>query len=471
MPAGVSPDPLLHLLRRTTYGLTPELVAEARSMGASAWLAQQLQPASIEDRACEELVSRFPLVAQSGQQVDAQLSEGSWDVMFELGRASLARACWSRRQLQEVMVEFWSNHLHITSPAGDVWATKHVDDREVIRRHALGRFSEMLVASAKSPAMLLYLNNASSDKTNPNENYGRELLELHTVGVDGGYTEADVKQSTLALTGWSVNWDSWLFEYKARKHHVGPLQVMGWSHANSTAEGGVAVGESYLRYLATHPATARHIARKLCVRFVSDQPPSSLVERLAQIYLASGSAITPMLQALLTSSEFASSIAQKEKRPLEHLTSTIRALGITPDVSGTKGVEGLYWMSGDLGQAPLAWHPPNGYPDVAPAWRSAASTLGVWNMHLGLASGWWPRELGYPGAQSYLGGRQPASVGELVDLLSQRLLGQLLPASQREQVVSVSGKTAASVPSSSDLGWRLPYLVATVLDTPAGSRR
>lgn len=157
--AYLNTDPILHLLRRATYGKAPGLVLQARALGATAWLNQQLSPALIDDSVCDGYVARYPNLTKSVATVRAEFPNGSWDVMFDLGRATLVRAAWSKRQLLEVMVEFWSNHLNITCPSSDVWDCRHTYDSAVIRPHALGRFADMLVASALHPAMLRYLNN------------------------------------------------------------------------------------------------------------------------------------------------------------------------------------------------------------------------------------------------------------------------------------------------------------------------
>ena len=193
------------------------------------------------------------------------------------------------------MVEFWSNHFNIAIPSGEGWDVKTTDDREVIRAHALGTFADLLQASAKSPAMLRYLDNDVSTAQSLNENYGRELLELHTVGVDAGYTQADVVDSARLMTGYTADIYG-TFTYRSSSHYVGPVTVLGFSHANGSAAGGQQVAEQYLSYLAHHPATARHLATKLAIRFVSDTPPSALIDRLAQIYLDNDTAIVPVLQ-------------------------------------------------------------------------------------------------------------------------------------------------------------------------------
>ena len=192
-PGFASTDPVLHLLRRATYGPSPDTEAELRTLGTSAWLERQLRPETIDDRACDALVARFPLIALDTAGVRAAmasgaLKNGTWEVMQQVGQTAVARAIWSRRQLFELMVDFWSNHLNVTCPSSGLQDSRQVYDR-VIRANTLGRFADLLRASAVSPAMLTYLDNRSSAKAKPNENYGRELLELHTVGMV--YTEAD----------------------------------------------------------------------------------------------------------------------------------------------------------------------------------------------------------------------------------------------------------------------------------------
>lgn len=462
----------LHLLRRATYGPTAAAVAELTRLGPGRWLDAQLRPDLVPDAAMAALAARWPALEQSIPQVRATFEDGSWEVMEQFVEHHIARAAWSKRQLLEVMVDFWSNHLNVTVPSSEVWDSRHRYDQDVIRQHALGTFSDLLVASAQHPSMLRYLDNADSSKKSPNENYGRELLELHTVGIAAGYTEDDVRNSTLIMTGFGINWKTGEFAYQPERHHVGPVQVLGFSSSNDSAAGGYDVGLAYLRYLAAHPATARTIARRLCVRFVSDRPPASLVDRLAKLYLASDTAIAPVVRALFTSPEFAESRGAKVRTPFEDLIATIRILGIGPDRRGTKGVRELMWMSQSTGQAPLAWTLPDGYPDVAAAWASASRALGCWNMHMCLAAAWWPNTLTNSEGIGLLPRRRPATHGGLVDALCRRLF---IPpsANTRSAVCAFLGKRPSSRLSARDeaLGWRLPYVVALLLDSPAFATR
>ncbi|MFI7544373.1 DUF1800 domain-containing protein [Actinoplanes sp. NPDC049599] len=472
----VAVDAESHLLRRATYGPTPASVAEIRELGTAAWLDRQLAPAGIPDPACDALLTRFPLIALSITELRSRVAAGTlrygWDTMLQLGYAATSRAIWSERQLYEVMVDFWSNHLNITNPSGDVWDNRQDYDRTVIRPYALGRFADLLKASARHPAMLTYLDNRFSTRAAPNENYGRELLELHTVGL--GYTESDVKNAARLLTGLTVDWDTGAYKYSAVAHATGPVQVLGFRHANPTPAGGEAAVLALLDYLALHPSTARRIATKLCVRFVADDPPAALVTRLAKVYLSNGTAITPVLRALFGSAEFRASAGRKLRTPYEDIVATVRAVGYGPDATGTAGIESLYWLIGSLGQAPMSWAPPNGYPDVAAAWTSPGGMLARWNAHLHIVAGYRPKEFQRPAnLAEALVGALPASYGALIDALARRLFGRTLPAADRTALAAYFGKTAGAAlkPGDAAVGWRFPQLVALMLNSPYFSVR
>jgi hypothetical protein len=464
----VASDQHWHVLRRLTYGPTPNSLAEIRTLGTAKWLEQQLAPHTIADSACDRVIARYPVLTLDIAGIRAgAIPEFSWDAMYALGQATIARAAWSKRQLLEVMVDFWSNHLNVTNRSDGVWDNRHVYDREVIRKHAFGTFAGMLKASAVSPAMLTYLDNRSSTGEHPNENYARELLELHTVGLV--YTEDDVQAAARLLTGLTVDWETGLYRYERWRHATGPVSLLGFSHLNATAAGGEAAATALLDHLALHPATARHIATKLCVRFVSDVPPDRLVDRLAGIYLAHKSAIVPVLRALFTSGEFRASVGAKVRRPMQDVVATVRTLGLGPDKTGTKGLAGLYWMIYEAGDAPMEWHPPNGYPDVAAAWSSASGTLARWNAHLSLAANWWPTELSRPASLlTSLVPTLPRTYGTLVDTLALRLVGTRMRPAHTAAITRFLGKTPATRLNRGDeaLGWRFPYLVALVLDSP-----
>ena len=464
----VPADVNVHLLRRATFGPTPAMVSAITKQGQRAWLDKQLAPSTIDDSTCSALIKdRFPRVNWTIPEARDGLEPFSWDVMYDLASATIARAAWSKRQLFEVVVDFWSNHLNVTNPSDRVWDNRQDYDRQVIRKHAFGRFEDMLIASATHPAMLLYLNNADSTKDNPNENYGRELLELHTVSVDGGYNEQDMRNSTLVMTGFGVNWERGTFRYTGSEHYRGPVSIMGFTDPNPAANG-YDVGIRYLKYLANHRSTAHHIAFKLCQRFVSDTPDPVLVDRLASTYLRRGTAIVPVLRQLFLSQEFAASVGEKVRRPFEDLLATLRVLGYGPDRKGRQGMQALVWISDSLGQQPLAWSPPDGYPDTAIDWQSAGGTLERWNTHLSLAAHWWPDELTQPELRTLLPTRLPRTYGAMVDALAERLVFRRLAPEHRQAVLTFLGYLGSDrLRSDSEaVGWRLPYVVALILDSP-----
>jgi uncharacterized protein (DUF1800 family) len=325
----------------------------------------------------------------------------------------------------------------------------------------------MLKASMKHPAMLTYLDNRSSTKAHPNENYARELMELHTVGMT--YSEADVQAAARLLTGMTVT-SAGTYAYSPALHATGAVTLLGFSHPNATAAGGEAAARAFADHLAMHPATAERIATKLCVRFVADEAPPSLVATLARVYLENGTAIVPVLRALFTSPEFAASVGQKVRTPFEDQTATVRALGLGPESSGVAGLDALYDTLVTAGNAPLRWAPPNGFPDVAAAWASPSGFLIRCNTHLNLATGWYPKQLTRPANMlTALVPVRPATYGALVDALAKRLIGAVLPAAHVAAVLSVAGKLPTSPLTAADTAvtGTLPYLIALVLDSPS----
>jgi uncharacterized protein (DUF1800 family) len=458
-----------HLLTRATYGLTDDLVHEATRHGAQRWLDDQLDPHRVDDKAMDRLLTRWPSLTRNTWQTRNHLADnmGAWDVMLDLVDAHIARAIWSKRQLFELMVDFWSNHFNVTCPSSDVWDNRHVFDRETIRPHALGRFSDLLRAVAHAPAMLVYLGNADSTAAAPNENWGRELLELHTVGLAAGYSQRDVRHSALILTGLSVEPDGGEFEYKPWMHHVGHVRVLGFHAANSSHTGGKAVAMSYLHYLAHHRDTARHLATKLAIRFVCDDPPKRLVDRLAHTYLHHGTAIVPVLRELFASPEFADSAGAKVRTPFENFVATLRALGVRPPAHGTAGIRDLQWMTADAGQPPLGWYAPNGYPDTAAAWATTSTALGRWNAHLNFAAQWWPDKLRWQPMHTFVPHPRPKTYGALVDTLAARLHVPALGEHERRAIATFLGHHPHDLlhPDDDALGWRLPDVLALVLDS------
>jgi uncharacterized protein (DUF1800 family) len=320
----------------------------------------------------------------------------------------------------------------------------------------------MLAASARAPAMMKYLDNADSQKRSVNENYGRELLELHTVGLDAKYTEVDVRNSAYIMTGRTVNRDNG-FYYDKSRHWVGPVKVMDFAHPNDKNTDGMALGERYLSYLAMHPSTATRIAFKLARRFVCDDPPQTLVDRLAQSYLDNGTAIVPVLRTLFSSVEFWMSTGLKTRRPLENVVATARIVGVAPGAKTADGVAGLYRMTEQLGHAPLQWGPPDGFPDYADAWGSAHATLGNWNAHRAIVQGT-QKGLTDPKAESFVG-LKPANVGTYLDVISRRLVQQDMRKEHKQALLTFLGLAENVAVKDLRLGGKIDSLVPLVLDS------
>jgi uncharacterized protein (DUF1800 family) len=320
--------------------------------------------------------------------------------------------------------------------------------------------------------MGLYLDNAFSTKDAPNENLGRELLELHTVGVDGGYTEADVKASARMLTGYRV--DTWWPEFKAyyspQDHDTRPVKVMGFRHANGAADGRAATA-AYLTYLARHPSTANRIARRLCVKFVGDSPSPAIVRAVARAYTANRTAIKPTLRALVSHPDFAEAPLKKVRTPMEDYVATVRSLGIRMHRPSNDDafVRAFYWQYSGNGNAPYEWPAPNGYPEAGAAWASAGRVLTGLRHHQDLAARWWPTaQASFPTEASLLP-PMPCTLQQLVDHLGLRMLGQKPGAQVSIGVAQVLGmKRSRRLTRDEVLGdyWLLRRIQASLLDSP-----
>lgn len=417
-----------HALSRLTYGARPGEADRVRRLGLQRWIALQLVPERLDDRRTDSLLLAFRnLNSPTSQFTSAlrdvresqrrQASDSAAPAMTpvrlpgmnpgrrlnlalaEVGSAKLVRAVASERQLYEQMVDFWENHFSVFSGKGQTRLFIPAYDRDVIRPRALGRFRDLLGAVAKSPAMLFYLDNAQSvaDSTHRtlrgarfapmrrgrglNENYARELMELHTLGVDGGYTQHDVVEVARALTGWTIDPREGVFAFRPAAHDADSKTVLGRA---LPAGRGIEDGEDVLDILARHPSTANHIARKLAIRFVSDSPPPALVDRCAAVFTSRDGDIRETLQCVITSPEFFSRSAYraKVKTPLELVVSAMRATGAVPDATPRAAQQ-----VARLGQPAFGRQTPDGWPDRGEEWMNAGAIVNRVNFGLALAAG------------------------------------------------------------------------------------
>jgi uncharacterized protein (DUF1800 family) len=468
-PKGLTEEQrIVHVLNRLGFGPRPGDVERVKAIGLETYINQQLSPEKLTDAVVEnkvkdlavlnlttaELYEKYPQPGQLVRQLQArgmlppELDEKGENqknprenenyrkviqeyyrenglqqpqrIIAELQASRILRAVYSERQLQEVMVDFWSNHFNIFAGKGaDRWLLPAYD-RDAIRPHALSKFSTLLQATAQSPAMLFYLDNFQSVSPNANnrgplmqrpqqqrrginENYARELMELHTLGVDGGYTQKDVQEVARCFTGWTIfqprggaaavnalRGEGALrgeaarripgtFFFNARTHDDGEKIVLGHKIA---AGGGFNDGLKVLDILAHHPSTAKFIATKLVRHFVSDTPPPALVERVAAAFTRSDGDIRETLKAIFFSKEFNAPEAYraKVKRPFELVISAIRTLG-----ADTNGGPGTHQWIARMGEPLYGFQTPNGYSDSAESWVNTGGLLERMNFGLALA--------------------------------------------------------------------------------------
>ncbi len=422
-------DTAVHVANRLTFGATAATVDRLRGEGLDAWLSAQLHPGRLPDPRLEARLARLTTLALSPRALaetyyipaqmrrrDAQArtspagSEGAASppngeqmsmagpptperqVLLELVTQKLVRATTAERQLEEVLVDFWFNHFNVFAGKGPVRQYVYDFERTAIRPHVFGSFRAMLGAVAGSPAMLFYLDNWQSSApgtrtmrgtTGLNENYARELLELHTLGVDGGYTQEDIGAVARAFTGWTIRGPRQGGEafFDARRHDGTAKRVLGQV---IPAGGGREDGERVLDIVAAHPATARHVARKLARRFVGDTPPEALVARVAARFAQTDGDLRATMEALVRSPEFVSADARfgKVKTPLEFVVSALRVLGSDVRMAGA-----LAQQLRTLGMPPYFAPAPTGYSDDADAWTNGGALVQRMNLAVALTHG------------------------------------------------------------------------------------
>lgn len=447
-PTGEGIDLVSHVLNRVSFGPTPSEYARVRGLAKSheaavaAYLEEQLQPEKLEDRRAQRAARRFEVLAAPLGEMYEYKEEF---LLEQLTRATLVRATRSERQLYEMMVHFWSDHFNIDASKEDCRWLKAADDREVVREHALGKFPDLLRASALSPAMLWYLDGRENRKRNegekPNENYARELLELHTLGVGGGYTQSDVMEVARCLSGWTVRGKKRFYkgkiEFDAASHDDGAKRVLGHEIA---AGGGEKDLDDLLQIVCGHPSTARHLARKLCVRFLADEPSEESFAAVTRAFQKSEGDIRETLRAVFATEEFLKGArGGKLKKPFELIVSALRATRAEVN-SELALVDYLVRM----GHAPFQFPTPDGYPDVASPWTG---TL-LWRWHFAIA-------LARNGIDRKIVVDEVRLIEEAggVEGLAASLLGRLATA---EELASVrrTGEPLAMVLASPGFQWR-----------------
>jgi uncharacterized protein (DUF1800 family) len=423
--AANAPNPgkeaISRLVRRVTHGITDDELQHAKSLGFTRYLEEQLNYTRINDSAVENYITAtFPTVAQD----HTTLYNMDQRVVFDqLVRATFYRAAYSKRQLYERMVEFWSDHFNILWDK--VQYLQVTDQREVIRKHALGKFPDMLRASAHSVAMLAYLDNTLSRVNRVNQNYAREICELHTLGVDGGYTQQDVEEATRILTGWGVR-NRGEFYFDPNGHDFGAKTFMGRSFPaqdRSIGAGGIAEGEQLLTFLVTHASTAKFIAYKMSRWMLQYDPPAAVVDAVAAEYTRTGGDIKAMLRKILTPANLMAAPA-KFKRPNHLIVSSVRSL--QPTLTNQARLAFNYALY--LGMPYFQWDDPDGYPDRVDFW--AGTILLRWNYANYLATNTNDARVDLARFRAV---NTPDGV---VEAISKHLFGSEMPTSLRQQLTT-----------------------------------
>ncbi len=407
-PATLSPrQKAIHVLNRLAFGSIPGDVDVVTKAGWRVWVEQQLKPETIDDSALDKRLKDFPSLEMSmagayrgyrpakdlkpensreQRKLELEKQRLRRKLQAELDESVFVRAVESKRQFKEVIVDFWRNHLNVDSAKSPYWGSHY--EENVLRKYAFGKWADMLMASAKHPAMLVYLDNHLSKKGNVNENYARELMELHTLGVDNFYTQSDVIALTRVITGWTCFWrydddgkEHWRFIFREKQHDTDPATILD---LRLTGKGGQADGEMAVRYLANHEGTAQFISRKLCQYLVSDHPPNALVDHVTAVFLATQGDLPKVYRAIIMSPEFMApaNFGGKHKTPFEFVISSVRATGARVE-NPRPALKALEMM----GQPVFRCSPPTGYSDQAEAWLDPGALLHRWNFAMSLGNG------------------------------------------------------------------------------------
>ncbi len=483
-----TPPFAVHVLSRFAYGHTQADMAaiQAGTFDADAWFEAQLHPDDTESDTLTTKLNTLESISKSAYQLfsDYPMTPAQQGgpsvytvVMPDLVRATLLRKVYSKWQLKEVMVDFWTDHFNIDYTKDLCkWLTT-VHDREHLRPNALGNFKTLLMADAKSAAMMDYLDNWENHKTAPNENYAREIMELHTLGVDGGYTQQDVQQLARVLTGWTyyrprpanVPPNAGVWYFNANDHDTSDKLVLGSSINGIKGANGIQEGEQVIDILANHRSTAHFIAKKLCRKFVSDTPTDALVNSIADVFYSNRTApdqVAVVLRAIFDSDEFKNSVGQKAKRPLDFIPAAMRAV----DCDTLMPVS--VWRGGNvsimtMGQ-PLYNHTfPNGYPDTAADWVNSNDLLARWNFSIAMME----NRLGTgttADLKAWVQAINPMTADALVDAMTTRIVGYAIDPGDRASLVNyVSNNNPAGFAlNNAVLTVKVPELAALLLASP-----
>ncbi len=499
------PSAAIIALNRAGFGPRPGDIAAFNSLGAddtsrlTSWVEQQLAPQSINDAACDARINAagFTTINKPLAQLweDHIVADPGWAErnrpLYETERLTFLRAIFSKRQLQEVLADFWHNHFNVY--AGESWIAPifvHYD-RDVIRANMLGNFHTMLTSVARSTEMLAYLDNYTSTNAGPNENFAREMLELHTLGAENylgvmrqsdvpldnqgrpiGYVDDDVYETTRCMTGWTFDSSTGLFNYRSDWHDRFQKNVLGVYMPPDQPD--LIDGNMVLYALAEHPGTGRHIARKLCRRLISDNPPEDIVNQAAEVFTNNISApdqLTKVMRTILLSDAFLNTWAEKIKRPFEIAVSAMRAgeaeFSFAIDESD---FDSFLYRYDQCGQPLFYWRSPDGFPDVKEDWQSTTPRVATWRLCSLLIDA--DNDEG-DFRLDVLSATPPGvrSANAIADFWIQRVFGRPIPASERHEIVEMMAQghnpdSNLPLDNDSDTRERLRAMVGVLFNSP-----
>ena len=451
-PETLGPRVVQHLLSRAGYGPRPGEIDAVLKSGPTKWIEEQLDPGP--DPELDQRLARYPTLSYTTSRILALYNADPRSIgviLDEFTNAKVVRAVHGKNQLEEVLVDFWFNHLNVFVNDGFDRYSISSYERDAIRPHVLGRFRDLVQAASLHPAMLFYLDNYLNTVPRRvgnrvtggiNENQGRELLELHTVGVDAGYSQADVYEASRCLTGHGIDnlTTSGAYQYRAANHDNEAKQVFGLS---VPAAGGESDVQRLFDHLASHPATARFISKRLCQRFVADDPAAGLVERLADVFLRTDGDLHEVAKALFGSAEFWAEAfgSGKPRTPLEFVAGALRASGA--EVQNPRAVRGTL---ADMGMPLYACNPPTGYGNRGAEWLNPSSQLYRMNFALDLAAGAVSGVTADVRALIREGGGDPDNPRSAAEAINREVFGRTLSSATLASASSVDTSGPVAVP-------------------------
>jgi uncharacterized protein (DUF1800 family) len=495
-------------LNRMGFGPRKGAIEAFNALGSTdeerlnAYVDQQLNPGSIDDSALEARLDAagYTTLKKTHAQLWADHHGADYSTrqqpFWETERAAFTRAIFSKRQLVEVLADFWHNHFNVYADNSQIAPGWVSYDRDVIRGNMLGNFRQMLQAVGAHPAMLYYLDNFKSTNAGPNENYARELFELHGLGVDHyygvnrqadvprdgsgrplGYVDDDVYEATRAFTGWTIDFDTGTLLYRSEYHDRFQKTILGRMMPADQAP--LKDGEDVYDLIAAHPGTGRHIARKLCQRLIADSPSEDVVQEAAAVFTANRDApdqLKRVIRTILLSQAFRNTWGQKVKRPFEILCSAMRACGLDHTIQlDDRFSNDLTYYARITGHPIFRWQTPDGFPDTREEWLSSSTLIMAWRA-LNRFS-----ESTHDGGGLVLDvlGETPADVrsaNDLADYWIPRILGREMSPAGRAEIVSFMGAGTnpdldLKLDGESTASVRLRAMVAVITMSPEFLRR